>query len=114
MSGPSEMSQFIGRLHPLLVHLPIGLIVLLAILEILSRVPRFKHANGSSRLILLLAAPLSLFTVLCGWLLSRTGSYGADLLQWHFWTGIATAVGCCLAAILHLEARRDFINSHCF
>ena len=101
MSGPSEMSQFIGRLHPLLVHLPIGLIVLLAILEILSRVPRFKHANGSSRLILILAAPLSLFTVLCGWLLSRTGSYGADLLQWHFWTGIATAVGCCLAAILH-------------
>ena len=36
MSGPSELALFFGRLHPLLVHLPIGLILLLAFLEVLA------------------------------------------------------------------------------
>src|SRR3954453_16100532 len=107
MSGPPEIVLFFGRLHPLLVHLPIGLIVLLAILEWMARYPRFKNANASARFILALAVPLALFTVLCGWLLSLGGSYGPQLLQWHKWTGISTAAICALAGLFYsLDKKR--------
>lgn len=43
-----------GRLHPLLVHLPIGMIALLAMLE---RIPRFKNAGASAGFILAFAMP---------------------------------------------------------
>jgi len=101
------MTQFFGHLHPLLVHLPIGLIVLLAILEWLARYRRFGNANASSRFILALAVPLALFTALCGWLLSLGGSYGDRLLQWHKWTGIGTAAACSLAGLFYwLDLKR--------
>ncbi|MDE3147836.1 MAG: hypothetical protein KGL37_00070, partial [Acidobacteriota bacterium] len=80
MSGPPAIALFFGRLHPLLVHLPIGLILLLAVLELLARFPRFKHANANSGIILALAIPATLVTVLCGWLLSLGGGYQQHLL----------------------------------
>jgi uncharacterized membrane protein/YHS domain-containing protein len=109
VSGPPDIALFFGRLHPLLVHLPIGLIVLLAVLEILARYPRFKHATASSGLILALAVPAALVTVLCGWLLSQGGGYENRLLQWHKWTGIATAAACALAALLYwLDVKKAY------
>jgi uncharacterized membrane protein/YHS domain-containing protein len=101
VSGPPETALFIGRLHPLLVHLPIGLIVLLAALELLSRSRRFRNANSSAGFILALAVPLAVFTVVCGWLLSLGGGYQQHLLQWHKWLGIGTAAACCLAALCY-------------
>jgi uncharacterized membrane protein/YHS domain-containing protein len=101
VSGPPETALFIGRLHPLLVHLPIGLIVLLAALELMSRSRRFRNANSNAGFILTLAVPLALFTVVCGWLLSLGGGYQQHLLQWHKWLGIGTAAACCLAALCY-------------
>jgi len=101
VSGPLEITLFFGRLHPLLVHLPIGLIVLLAALEILARWPRFRTANANAGLILLLTVPVAVVSVVCGWLLSRAGGYQDQLLQWHKWTGIATAGFCLIAGLLY-------------
>jgi uncharacterized membrane protein/YHS domain-containing protein/mono/diheme cytochrome c family protein len=100
------MILFLGRLHPLLVHLPIAFIVLLAILELFSRSERFRHANGSAGLILALAVPTSLFTVLCGWMLSLGGGYEENLLRWHKWTGVATAFACLVAGVLYSLNRK--------
>src|SRR5436190_4269193 len=103
------MTQFLGHFHPLLVHFPIGLIILLALLEFLTRYPRLKEASGSARFILLLAVPLALFTALCGWLLSIHGSYDRSLIQWHMWTGIGTAVACAVVGILFwLDWKRSY------
>jgi mono/diheme cytochrome c family protein/uncharacterized membrane protein len=101
VSGASDISLFFGRLHPLLVHLPIGLIILLASLELLARSRRFKEANANVGLILALAVPTSLAAVLCGWLLSLGGGYQDNLLRWHKWTGIATAAACLFAGLLY-------------
>lgn len=109
MSGASEMLQFFGRWHPLLVHLPIGLLVLLGFLELLSRFPRFKGANSNAGLILALAVPLSILTAFLGWLLSLAGGYDQHLLQWHKWTGIGTAVACLLAGLLYrLDLKKPY------
>ena len=101
MSHPSDNVLFLGHLHPLLVHLPIGLILLVALLEFLALFPRFKQANSNAGLILALAVPAAAMAALCGWLLSQAGGYQDKLLQWHKWTGIGTAVACALAGLLY-------------
>ena len=99
VSHPPDFSLFLGRLHPLAVHLPIGLLVLLGFLELLARWPRCKQAAASAGFILALAVPAALFSALCGWLLSLGGGYDDHLLRWHKWLGLTTA-GLCLAAAL--------------
>ena len=84
----------------LLVHLPIGMLAALAVLEVAAFIPRFKNANGSAGFILALAAPLSIATAICGWLLSLGGGYDETLLAWHKWLGTVTAVTAVVAAIL--------------
>lgn len=106
MSESSELVLFFGRFHPLLVHLPIGLLILLAFMEALACSRRFEKANAGAGIVLALAIPGALFSVVCGWLLSTSGGYDAQLLDRHFWTGIATAAGALLAGVFYaLEAR---------
>lgn len=62
--------------------------------------PRFQKANASAGFLISLAAPLTPAAAVCGWLLSWEGGYDAGLLNLHQWLGIATAVGCVLAAVL--------------
>ncbi len=101
MNSPPEIALFLGRLHVLLVHLPITLILLVALLEWLARSRRFPHANANSGIILALAVPAAVFSVVCGWLLSWSGGYDAGLLRWHRWTGVATASVCIISALLY-------------
>lgn len=100
MSNLSDLVLFLGHLHPLLVHLPIGLIVLLGILEAFACTRRFSQANANTGLILAIAVPAISVTVICGLLLSQAGGYQDKLLQWHKWTGIGTAAACVIAALL--------------
>ncbi len=109
MNPPPEIALFLGRLHVLLLHLPIALVVLLAVLEGLSRRPKFRHANASSGVILAVAAPTALLTAASGWLLSWSGGYDPHTLNWHKWTGVATASLVGLSALLYrLELRKPY------
>lgn len=100
MSDP-DLALFIGRFHPLLVHIPIGFIVLLAVLEALARTRRFKNANVNAGLIMALAVSGSVLSVICGLLLAQDSSYDENLLGWHKWTAIAMTAICMVAALLH-------------
>jgi len=101
-----ELGLFIGRFHPLLVHFPIGLIILVCILEILGRCKRFAHATAANRIILALTAPAAIASAICGWLLAEGGGYEPQLLFWHKWTGILVAVTCTAALLLHWLGHR--------
>lgn len=99
MYQPPDILLFFGRFHPLLVHLPIGILAALAALELFAGFPRFKNAASSAGLLLALAVPLALATAICGWLLSLAGGYDDDLLAWHKWLGTGTAVAAVVTAI---------------
>ena len=71
-SASHDLVLFVGRFHPVLVQLPIGGLILLGILELVAKVPRFKDATQSNRLILGLTAAASITTALLGWMLSIT------------------------------------------
>jgi uncharacterized membrane protein/mono/diheme cytochrome c family protein len=91
MADISDTAQFVGRLHLLLLHLPIGFLLLLAALELVACLPGLRNANASAGFILALAVPASLLTAFCGWQLARTGGYDEQLLFWHRWLGVAAA-----------------------
>ena len=61
----SDWLQFIGRFHPLLVHFPIAMFLLVPILEIVGRNARFAYLRLSVNFVLALetlAAPLAAFS----------------------------------------------------
>jgi uncharacterized membrane protein len=93
-SSLHDLVLFFGRFHPVLVHLPIGGLVLLGVLELLAKFSRFKDAAQCNRLILGLTAAASVAAALLGWMLSQAGDYDPQLLHWHKWTGFAVAAGC--------------------
>ncbi len=104
--APSDIVLFLGHLHPVLVHLPIGFLVLLAVLELLALRPRFKDANTSARIILVLAVPAAAVTAFCGWLLGEHGDYESSLLEWHERAGIGVAIATAVLLVLHLLHQR--------
>ena len=90
--------HLLGRLHPAAVHLPIGIFVLLAMVELAALLPRGPKVSDAQRsLVLALGLAIALATALFGWLLAREGGYDAALLDRHRWLGFSFAA---LAAIL--------------
>lgn len=96
----TNLIEFLGKLHPLFVHLPIGFLLLLAVLEWLALRPGGKELAAANRLILLLTIPAALVSVLCGWLLAADGGYDATVLFWHRWLGTGVAVAVVLLWII--------------
>jgi hypothetical protein len=98
--------QFLGRFHPLILHLPIGWILLSVLLEA-QRLPVlnrwFPEASESLKTLLLFLGATSAFVaVLLGWMLSYGGGYESGLLQNHFNAGLWTAIAVDLALICRL------------
>ncbi len=103
----NELWLFLGRFHPLLVHFPIGLLILAGILEALAwRASRRRRADdgehpGTAALphrdgttvVLVLAAVGACASALAGLMLGTAGGYGGGTFEWHERLGIAVAFG---------------------
>ncbi len=85
----SDVGLFFGRFHPLLVHLPIGFLLLAAILFSLSLFKRYTFLLGALPIVLLLGAISSIAAAVLGLLLSTEGGYPESTLAWHQWMGIS-------------------------
>lgn len=77
------MMDFIGRLHPLWVHLPIGFLILGAVFFLLSRRERFAHYRQATLLAVLLGALAAFFSCITGYVLSLSGDYDATPIGKH-------------------------------
>ncbi len=84
------MLQFLGRLHILVLHLPIGFLALAFLMELAARrnAPGLRPAVGFT---LFWGMVSALVAAGLGYLLSQDGSYDESLLNWHRWLGFATA-----------------------
>jgi mono/diheme cytochrome c family protein/uncharacterized membrane protein len=88
----SDWPIFIGRFHPVLVHLPIGFLLLTAILEVLRRLDKIVVPQSLIRLLLLLSATGATLACVAGYLLADGGGYDNALVDSHMWKGIGIAV----------------------
>lgn len=84
-----------GRLHPLLVHLPLALLLLVPVLEVCGRRrPPLKEAAG---FVLGLALVGAIASVFAGLALARTDGHDGTLVMRHLWGGVGVATGAALA-----------------
>lgn len=90
----ASLAQFFGRLHPAIVHLPIGLLVLVPLFEVLGLVSIWSHLQKSAGFVLGLATIGALVATLAGWLLAWSGGYQGETVMNHLWGGIATSSAC--------------------
>src|ERR1043165_2188458 len=84
--------QSVGRMHPLLLHLPIGLLVISFILWIAKRNIEATSFQNIFILVLQVTAFTASLTALMGFFLSREGGYDSDILLKHKTLGITTAI----------------------
>lgn len=83
---------FIGRFHPLLVHLPIGILIIAFLLEWLSRFRQLAMLGAAVLPTLLFGTISAVAACVAGYLLSLSGGYDEAALDLHMWMGIAVAV----------------------
>ena len=95
------MIEFIGKFHPLLVHLPIGFLVLLGAFELLALRSRKPQFTDAVRVVLALTFPVTLASIICGWLLAGSGEYEGSNLFWHRWLGVALGAATLVLFALH-------------
>lgn len=86
----ADWQQFLGRFHPLVVHLPIGLILLIPLLEIAGR---YKASLlEAAAFVLPLSVLACLSAVMLGYLLAYgSGQTGGGVTR-HMWGGIALTI----------------------
>ncbi|MEZ4699535.1 MAG: c-type cytochrome domain-containing protein [Rhodothermales bacterium] len=101
--NPSDWIVFFGRFHPLVVHLPIGLLLLAFLMEYLSRGKRFAELKPAVSFTLFLGALSAVGAVCAGLLLAASGDYGGDDIWWHKWLGIGVAA---LAVVAYIFKRK--------
>ncbi len=92
LQNNGSWTSFSGRMHPVLVHLPIGILIAAIILLLLSQRPRWQRFQTAVPILLLLAFLSAVTSCITGYFLSKDGGYAENLLDTHFYLGISVAV----------------------
>lgn len=86
------IGMFLGRFHPVIIHLPIGFLLLAVLLEFYSRKRRNQKLDAAISFSLFWGFVSGIMAVLLGFLLSSEGGYDYQLLNWHRISGISVTV----------------------
>ena len=92
--------QLLGRFHPLLVHFPIGLLVVALFFELLTIGGKRPALREGIHWMVYVGAAFGVLAALLGWLLRTYDDYSGDLVTNHQNVGIATAVFSVITALL--------------
>lgn len=88
----SDWILFFGHFHPVIVHLPIGMLVIAIVLYLFSKKTDESTRQKAISPIFFWSFVGATFSCLMGWALSQTGEYDIDALFLHQWLGVATAI----------------------
>lgn len=102
------ISAGIGRLHPVFVHLPIGILLFAAVLFFASKKQRFANMSFAVAPALAIGSFFSILSCITGYLLSISDAYNEDIIFKHQWLGIATAVTSVVSYFVYQKKRAIF------
>lgn len=94
------ITEFLGRFHPLIVHLPVGVLLIALLLQYLSAKEKYAALNASVNIVLLIGMLSAFASCITGYLLSMSGEYDDTTVSWHMWMGIGVAV---VSALLYVR-----------
>lgn len=112
----AALPLLVGRFHPLVLHFPIVLILLISvflILGVFDALFRHSYIIGS---LLFLSCVSSAIAIAAGYLLFATDDYSGDMVLNHLWGGVWTGVGICLSSAVYLIwlGNNSRFLSYCF
>lgn len=101
-----SIPEFIGHLHPLLVHLPIGILLLACLFIWQTRNGRNVQLLPVINMVLLLGMICAIVTCVTGWILSGSGDYDEEMVDWHQWMGISVAA---VSVFIYYSRKKDYL-----
>ena len=106
-----SITEFIGHFHPLLVHLPIGILLIALLLQWLSRKEKYKALQPAIPIVLLCGIITSAASCITGYLLSISDDYDEAMVSWHLWMAISVLFVSFLLYLKELNGRLP-VNKH--
>jgi uncharacterized membrane protein len=107
-TGRFWLWNFLGRLHPLMVHFPVGLIVIAALLELFTLKNFWSRYRPALNVLIIVGAVSAVISMIFGWLLAAADDYGGELLTLHESMGIAAAsTGIITVVLLFLIKKKN-------
>lgn len=82
---------FMGRFHPVILHLPIGMFAAVVFLEIYAWIRPVSQVAEKVGFLLAVSFYATVFSALFGIFLSWEGGYEGDAVNFHKWAGVVTA-----------------------
>lgn len=95
-----------GHFHPLLVHMPIGFLLLAILMDLLAYRQSWAHYRAAVPFTLLLGFVAALLSCGSGYLLAQNGSYAYETLNLHQWAAWLTAGVSALLWVVSAVRRR--------
>jgi uncharacterized membrane protein len=97
-----------SHIHPLLVHFPIGLVLIGALFEAVSIGTGLERWHTVAVANVQAGAAFAVLTAITGWLLAKSMAMGGmPAVEWHRWLGTIAAVVALGAAIATAQAGRS-------
>lgn len=87
-----DLITFIGRFHPLWVHLPIGFLIIAVLFKVYAAFWKKSELQEAVNFSLLLGAISAFVAAVLGFMLSQSGGYEDDLLDIHLVAGWMTVI----------------------
>lgn len=88
----NAFTDFFGRFHPLLVHLPIGFLLMALVLQWLCNKKKYAAIEPAVPVAFLLGMISAVLSCISGWSLAAGGEYEEATLELHRWMGMGVAV----------------------
>jgi uncharacterized membrane protein len=107
----SQWLQFLGHFHPIAVHLPIAILILVPLLELAGRSRYFPQLLPAVDFLLGVATCGAIAAVGLGWCLARSGSYSGRLVSQHMWGGVSVAAAAWVCWLLHARTNAARLNT---
>jgi uncharacterized membrane protein len=99
----------IGRIHPLLIHFPIALLLVAVAAEAAATTARSPRWHDVAVVNAYAGAGFAALAVAAGWQLSLAPAVEpTSLLAWHKWVGTSSAALAAAAALTSLSGRREW------
>ena len=87
-----SIQEIIGHFHPLLVHLPIGILLIAVLFQLFAGEERYHSMHVAAGIALFWGMISAIASCISGFFLSKTDDYDESLISKHQWFGISVAV----------------------
>jgi uncharacterized membrane protein len=98
-----DFIYFLGRFHVLALHIPIGIIVAIFVLELLARKEKYSHLASASAFLWIAAAVSAILTVVLGYMHFAEGGFTGPSGAQHRTFGTALGIIITVIAVLRVS-----------